>query len=269
MKRQILPALAPLMLLGGLQAATAADMPLKAPPPAPVVEYNWTGFYAGLNGGLGWGGSTGDLVANSGGIAIPTALAGGTIPFNLNVKPQGGLGGGQGGYNWQIDHVVLGVEGDIDDARIRQLVTITNPGGLGLLPTINTGFSKLDWLSTVRGRVGYAWNNALLYGTAGVAFGGTTDSGTSQTTTPPPFGSGSVGGTRTGWAAGAGFEWSFMSTWSFKAEYLHADLGASTVTDSFLPNSPDFVSYRYTHQYDIVRFGFNYRFNPTAIVAKY
>jgi outer membrane immunogenic protein len=254
-------------LLGSLGTAAAADMPLKAIP-APAPMYNWSGFYAGVNGGFGWGTSMGDLVNNSGGIAIPTALAGNTIPTHLNVKPQGFLGGAQAGYNWQVDHVVFGIEGDYQGSDIKQAVTFTNPGSATLLPTINTGSDKLDWFSTVRGRLGYAWNTAMLYGTGGVAFGRTTDTNTSQTTTPPPFGSGATTSNRTGWTAGLGFEYGFWNNWTFKAEYLHIDLGSTTVTSSFLPGSADFLTYSFSHQYDIYRVGFNYRFNG-PIVAKY
>jgi outer membrane immunogenic protein len=54
-----------------------------------------------------------------------------------------------------------------------------------------------------------------------------------------------------------------------KGEYLHIDLGSSNVTDSFLPGSPDFVTYRYRHEYDMGRIGINYRFGAGPVVAKY
>ncbi|WJR78976.1 outer membrane protein [Bradyrhizobium sp. NP1] len=258
------------LLIGAAGNAFAADMPVKAMPPPALAIYNWTGFYIGANVGGGWERGTGDLIATSGGIAIPTAVAGGTIPRNLNLSPSGVVGGGQAGYNWQINQIVFGLETDLQASGIRQSVTIFHPAVVAppLFPTINTGLTSLDWFGTVRGRVGYAWNNFLLYGTGGFAYGGTTDSGTSQTVPPPPFGSGSVGATRTGWAAGAGFEWGFIGNWSVKGEYLHIDLGSSTVTD-FFPASGDFLTYRYRHEYDIGRVGINYRFSPTPVVAKY
>ena len=256
------------LLLGAAGNAFAADMAVKAVPPPAVAVYNWTGFYIGANIGGGWESSTGDLIATSGGIAIPAAVAGGTIPRNLNLKPSGAVGGGQIGYNWQFNQLVFGLETDLQASGIRQAVTIFNPGVPGVLaPTINTGRTSLDWFGTVRGRFGYAWNNFLLYGTGGFAYGGTTDSGTSQTVPPPPFGSGSVGSTRTGWAAGAGFEWGFAGNWTLRGEYLHVDLGSSNVTDLF--PTGDFVTYRFRHEYDIGRVGINYRFSPTPVVAKY
>ena len=249
--------------------ASAADMAVKARPMVVDPSYNWTGFYIGANAGYGWEDRVGNLAGNSGGIAIPTALAGGTIPTFLSLRPEGGLGGVQAGYNWQFNHVVFGIEADVQAARIRQGVSIFNPGGGGLLPTINTAFSNLDWFGTVRGRVGYAWNTFMVYGTGGVAYGHTYDYVSSQTTTPPPFGSGSNSSMRTGWAAGAGFEWAFRPSWSLKGEYLHVDLGSGNTTASFLPSSPDFVTYNIRHSYDIVRGGLNYKFTYGPVVAKY
>jgi outer membrane immunogenic protein len=83
------------------------SVPVKARPAPVAMDYNWTGFYAGVNGGYGWESGTGNLVGNSGGIVIPAAIAGGTIPLTLNVRPAGWLGGAQAGYNWQINHIVF------------------------------------------------------------------------------------------------------------------------------------------------------------------
>jgi outer membrane immunogenic protein len=268
--------LASLISIGfaGLGAASAADMPVKGPvykaAPMPIAIYNWTGFYVGVNGGYGWENSTGNLVANSGGIAIPTAIAGGTIPRNLGIRPSGGLGGAQAGYNWQVDHVVFGIEGDIQGAGIKQSVAIAAAGTPGvLLPTLSTGSSALYWFGTVRGRLGYAWNTFMLYGTGGLAYGGVSDSAGSQTVPPPPLGTGFSSSTRTGWAAGAGFEWAFKPSWSVKGEYLHIDLGSSTATVLFPTSPTDFLTYSFTHRYDIARIGINYKFTAGPVVAKY
>ena len=270
MKKHFGWALASIISLTAMGQVMAADLEarpyVKAPPPV-VAAYNWAGFYAGLNGGYGWGRSTGDLVANSGGIAIPAAIAGGTIPTSLGVRPEGWLGGGQVGYNWQYNQAVLGIEADIQASGIKQSVGIARAAAVGLLPTFNTGSSELDWFGTVRGRIGYAWNTVLIYATGGLAYGGVSDRATVGTAPPPPFGSGSNGSTRVGWTAGGGVEWAFRPSWSVKGEYLHMDLGSANTTVVF---PADFLVYRFQHQYDIVRVGFNYKFTTGGpVVAKY
>jgi outer membrane immunogenic protein len=71
---------------------------------------------------------------------------------------------------------------------------------------------------------------------------------------------GSVSGTSVGWAAGAGAEWMFAANWSVKAEYLHVDLGSTSLTlvDRFDPTT--FQTYGFRHQQDTVRVGINYKF---------
>jgi opacity protein-like surface antigen len=87
-------------------SATAADLPVKAPPPAamPVYLSDWAGFYIGINGGGGW--------------------AENSFDFNpvFNAKPSGGVFGGHAGYNWQYGSVVAGMEADFDGADIKQTV---------------------------------------------------------------------------------------------------------------------------------------------------
>lgn len=251
----------------GIGAASAADMAVKARPIVVDPSYNWTGFYVGVNGGYAWSGQTGDVVATSGGLAIPPAVAAGTIPSFLGVRAEGGFGGAQAGYNWQSNHFVFGIEGDIQGAAMKQSLVLTHAAIPGFFATMHAASSELDWFGTVRGRIGYASNQVLLYGTGGVAYGYTSDSATSQVVPPPPFGSGSNSGTRVGWAAGAGVEWAFRPSWSIKGEYLRVDLGSSTTRVAF--PSGDFIDYHFRHAYDTVRVGINYKFGPTPVVAKY
>jgi len=251
----------------GIGAASAADLAVKAKPIVVDPSYNWTGFYLGGNVGYGWSGRTGDLVATSGGLVIPGAVAAGTIPSFLGVRAEGGFGGAQAGYNWQSNHFVFGIEADIQGAATKQSLVINRAATGGFFATTHTVSSELDWFGTVRGRIGYDWNQVLLYGTGGVAYGYTSDSATSQTVPPPPFGFGSNSGTRVGWAAGAGVEWAFRPSWSVKGEYLRVDLGSSTTRVAF--PSGDFIDYRFRHAYDTVKVGINYKFGSTPVVAKY
>ena len=165
-------------------AASAADM--SAPPPyakAPVVSpvNNWSGFYIGAMGGYA-------SEATSDSSAIKGGFAGGTL-----------------GYNWQSGMFVAGIEADGAWADIRNTAS---------LPGI-TATAKIDALATVRGRVGAAFDQILLYGTGGVAFADTKVSVTALGTTL------SDSKTQTGWTAGAGVEWMFIPRWSLKAEYLY------------------------------------------------
>jgi outer membrane immunogenic protein len=173
--------------------AGAADLslaPLYKAPPAEVTQaYNWTGFYFGANGGGGWGHSFWS--------AQPTGvgLAGGQV-------------GGTAGYNWQIGKAVLGIEGDIDWSGLQ---------GTGTSATCPLDCTTSDsWLSTVRGRVGYAFDRFMPYVTGGLAVGDI------RAATP-----GLVGGTSSnaGWTIGAGLEVALPGNWSAKAEYLRVDLG--------------------------------------------
>ena len=193
MKRVLLACVGVVALSG---AAAAADLPVapapyyKAPVYAPA--YNWSGFYLGINGGGGWGRSTWNT----------------TGPFDTS----GGLIGGTIGYNYQINQVVLGVEGDIDWANINGSTNTgcTAVGGTGCTTGDN-------WLSTVRGRLGYAADRFLPYITGGAAFGDIKASGPGLTGTDT---------TNAGWTLGGGIEFAIAGHWTAKAEYLYVDLGS-------------------------------------------
>ena len=218
--KKLLLASAGLVALG-VAAAAAADLPRQMPAKAPayvepVQMYNWTGLYVGINGGGGWGRSN---------FSAPFASG----DFNVS----GGLIGGTIGYNWQMNQVVLGLEGDIDWSNIR------GSSGCG------AGFNcetRNDWLATLRGRLGYAgWGRFMPYVTGGAAFGNikTTVSGVGSSDT-----------TKTGWTLGGGVEASIAGPWTAKVEYLYVDLGTG---GSVLGSDADFRT-------NIVRAGLNYRF---------
>jgi outer membrane immunogenic protein len=174
-------------------AAVAADLPRAAPQPyapPPAVyapAYNWAGFYIGINGGGGFGSSAWDSTGNR----------------NID----GGLIGGTAGYNFQFGQAVVGVEGDIDWADISGSTTNGCPLGCKTADS---------WLSTVRGRLGYAADRFMPFVTGGVAIGDI------QASTPG-FPGGST--TNVGWTLGAGLEAAFSRNWTGKVEYLYVDLG--------------------------------------------
>jgi outer membrane immunogenic protein len=179
--------------------AYAADLPVKAPPVAPITPapLTWTGFYIGANIGYGW--------ANVGAASFSNDL-------------NGVIGGGQIGYNWQTGGLVLGVEGDFQGSGERRSDSGTI-GGIGF-----TVDQDIPWFATIRGRLGYAAGPWLFYGTGGAAWQNYKLSVTA------PGGSVSDNATKAGWTAGGGVEWMFAPQWSLKAEYLYMDTGNTNVT---------------------------------------
>ena len=253
------------MGLGSAQVASAADMPMKAQPMAPVAApYSWTGFYLGGNVGGTWGHdkitSTTDPVAWG---TTGAASIDGASPTTLN--PNGFIGGLQAGYNWQINqNWLLGIEADADWSGGSASRTLTYVGAAGVA---NNDFmansTKSTFLATLRPRLGVTFDQSLLYVTGGLAIG------TLQTTDSfGSFGGASVGTvnsstTRTGWTVGGGFEYAFARNWSAKAEYLHVDLGnfnASIPSCAICAVGSDVtVNHKYTEE--IARVGVNYLFH--------
>jgi outer membrane immunogenic protein len=250
--------------------ASAADLAARPYTKAPLLEaaYNWSGWYAGGNAGYSFSDSTGNLNTFTPDFLLP--VNSGATPAFLNTKHEGGFGGGQVGYNWQMGRWLVGLEADIDGADIGRTSLVSFPGSRGSDPTNSTGRDHIDWFGTFRGRFGVTANNVLFYGTGGLAFGGTHTSATNVDAVVLNNGNfiGSTSDTRFGWAAGAGIEWGFARNWTLKAEYLHVDLGSTnvTLTDPNFPLSN--AVYRFNHQFDTVRLGVNYLFGG-PLVAKY
>ncbi len=153
----------------------------------------------------------------------------------------GFIGGGQIGYNWQINSFVLGVEGDIQYSAQKRTETAT------VLGVTVTGEEKIPWFGTARGRVGYAFDNFLLYATGGAAWTNFKASVSALGLTV------SSETTKTGWTAGAGVEWMFMPRWSVKAEYLYIDAGTTTLTVAGVSASGKLKD-------NVARLGVNYHF---------
>jgi outer membrane immunogenic protein len=146
-----------------------------------AAVFSWTGWYVGVNGGWAWDNSSGNLdsFSTTGGNDFrPAVVAGGTPRF-LGANHEGGFGGGQIGYNWQMTNWVFGLETDIQGADIGRTSTVNFPGGGGIVPSVSIGRDHIDWFGTARGRVGVAVNNVLFYGTGGFAYGGVETSVTS------------------------------------------------------------------------------------------
>jgi outer membrane immunogenic protein len=166
--------------------------------------FTWTGFYVGANLGYAWGTIT-----------------------NANLNHSGFAGGVQGGYNWQAQNIVFGGEADL------QLSSAEDSAGA-------FKFSN-PWFGTLRGRVGYAMNNILVYATGGFAYGGG----------EVDVGAASESHTAFGWTVGGGLEVALTPHWSAKAEYLYVDLTGQNYA---------VTGFSHEVQTNVLRLGGNYRF---------
>jgi outer membrane immunogenic protein len=205
---------------------------------------NWSGWYAGVNGGGAWANDNQlvDLVSNA-----PSKFYG--------LSPSGGFGGGQIGYNLQgvwHPHLVLGLEADIQGAGISGRGSVTDTG----TPPATFHFrSDLDYFGTVRGRVGYASGSTLVYLTGGLAYGGLSLSS-------DDFGTQKYNSTAVGYVLGGGFEYSINPAWSVKVEYQYLNFGKNDPTGNGGTFAQDVVlnggAGQKDDDYHTVRAGLNY-----------
>ena len=234
--KRILVAGAFVLALGG--PVLAADLPPPAAPPprapatyvpAPAPYYNWGGIYFGVNGGGIFGNSAWNPPA---GFGVGTG----------NFTTTGFLVGGTLGANFQAGAFVFGVEGDLDWDNLSGSTSGVFCGATCTLTTAQ------NYLGTVRGRVGYAWDRVLFYGTGGGAFGNikATNSLTGGTDNNNKF----------GWTAGAGIEFAFAQNWTAKAEYLYVSLQNGSCTASC-----GGVAVPVSLNENVARIGVNYKFN--------
>ena len=140
--------------------------------------FTWTGIYLGINAGYHWGGSATQFTGAEMGTtpAFTAGLSDGVIPTTGAGGASGAIAGGAIGYNWQINSFVLGLEVDIDGTSGRKtLNTVHGPDNVIPRAVFFTSSQGLDWLGTVRGRIGFTpIDRLLIYGTGGLAFGEST-----------------------------------------------------------------------------------------------
>ena len=211
--------------VGFVQQVSAADIPVpeyRAPAQVVVPPFNWTGGYAGLNVGYGFG-----KISNISGTASDSM--------------SGVIGGGQVGIQMQTGMFVFGAEADFQGSWQQRSVTVTAGGITG------TAKEEIPWFGTLRGRAGVAFDRSLLYVTGGGAY---TNFKLSATALGVTVSSNSSHGA---WTVGGGWEYAFADHWSAKVEYLYIDTGNVNTVLFTIP-----VSGRLTD--NIVRIGANYRF---------
>jgi len=207
--------LSPAILMSG-SIVSAADAPpargYYAPPPPPPPFYSWTGLYVGVHGGGGW------------------------ADLGVGDTGSGFIGGGQVGYNYQVNQWVIGLEAEVSGAGIKNNLASFGP--------ITASF---NWnsLATLSSRFGYAFDNWLVYGKAGAAWA-------DVSANVSAFGMQmvSAGGTANGWVAGVGAEYAFQNNWSAKIEYNAFGFGSDSAT--FISGNDVTVQ--------TVKAGVNYRF---------
>jgi len=190
-------------------SAIAADLRVAAPaaPAAAVMApvYDWNGLYIGVQGGYSWG--TQEFIYTGTNQAV-------TRSNGEGMEPRGGLIGGTLGYNYHTGPYLFGVEGDYAWADISRSAACPN-----------AAFScraSIDSFGTARFRAGMVFDNVMIYGTAGLAFG-EHNVRTVRLVDNVKFGTSKF---QVGWTAGAGVEWGFAPNWSIKAEALYFDLMA-------------------------------------------
>ncbi|UVK55092.1 porin family protein [Mesorhizobium sp. AR02] len=190
-------------------AFLAASSPVLAADlvePVAAAPFSWTGFYIGAQAGGGWNDSRWSQTGS------PT--------FNTNGS--GGVFGGQIGYNYQINQFVIGIEGDLAGSTVKGDAQCSTTAG-------SVCETKQDYLGSVRGRLGYAFDRFLVYGDGGVAF---TKYKFAETQL---FLQSFDGGSRVGWTAGLGVEYAFTDHWTAGAEWNYYDFGSKSGASSVNP----------------------------------
>jgi outer membrane immunogenic protein len=276
--------------------AYAADLPSRrappvfAPPPA-IPVFTWSGAYAGINAGYAFdGNSYNNLAASTAG--QQAAINVGDRAAFLRQRSSGFTGGGQIGYNYELGGglpilgalgnggaqggVVIGVEADASYTDLRNSV-----GYIGTLGGASQYNADTQFVGTVRGRLGYAFGNFLVYGTGGFAYGSVNDAVAFAPGAAGYFGQ--TSSLRTGYAYGGGLEYAIPTT-SFvnffnssavtiKAEFIHYDLGTQSLVLNSSAGGLPYVD-RIKTSGNLVRAGLNYKINlfnaPAApVVARY
>lgn len=265
-------------------SALAADISSSRPTQImqPVAQ-KWTGTYAGLNVGGTWSNNSTINTTTfplNGSVVSPAQLTGSVpIPNSL-----GFIGGGQIGYNQLLflseSSFIVGVEADIqgianssDAGKLYRVASYDRYGKSQRMSSDLSASTSIDYLGTVRGRLGYLLTpNLLVYGTGGFAYGDINLklSNFQSYTDIPPLLSGidSISQTQVGYSAGGGAEWMLSSNWSAKVEYLYYDLGhtsSSFINNLFYPDGRirNYTTTQFSNRFDgnVIRVGVNYHFD--------
>ncbi|QND50596.1 porin family protein (plasmid) [Phyllobacterium sp. 628] len=215
-------------------SAYAADAVSEAPPEAVFTEpaFTWTGFYAGVNAGYGFAGDD----------KVGLRTFGRYLGDVDKLENSGFFGGGQIGYNYQMNNFVLGLEADFQGGDVNDDFTTR------FLGSDVHASSKINWFGTLRPRLGYAWDRTMIYGTGGLAYGNV-----KYKVDVDGVNYIDESKTRAGWVAGAGVEHAFTDHLTAKLEYQYINLGSRKIGDDILTTEA-------TSDFHTVRIGLNYKF---------
>jgi outer membrane immunogenic protein len=252
-------------------AALAAIAPASAADQAPVfkaapaaVAAPWTGFFIGAH--IGAASSRKQFFDN---FPFPD------LELDADVRLKGWLGGLQAGFNYQMNWLVLGIEGDFSWAKVDKKDFSCFPFGDQVCS------AEAEWFATVTGRVGAAFGPALLYFKGGAAWVHETFSNLATCAGSQPIFAGGVFAdcgdryfgrqTRLGWVIGGGIEYALSAHWSMKVEYNHMDFGERSVL--LVDDEGDFFTELIKQRVDVIKAGVNYRFPvgaalPTSLPVK-
>jgi outer membrane immunogenic protein len=249
-------------------AASAADLPRRALPPAPVPVpvFTWTGAYFGLN--AGYITSTKDEANTAGVFRGADGSPIGSYTSTVTLPRDGFTGGGQLGYNYQLtpgSGFVVGVEADAAYTDLRR-----NYGFSSTILGVNTYRQSGDYLGTVRGRVGYAVDRTLFYATGGFAYAGETYRTSLFQLSDQPIFLGNRSRTETGYAVGGGVEYALptdsilnvfrSNAVTVKGEALYYDLGGRTIPVLPVGRGASTFATRFQNEGALGRVGVNYKF---------
>ena len=229
-----------------------ADLPILDV--APAWTYYWSGFYVGILGGYG-SGNTSSNVYN---------ISDGAFELHTSLNREGGFGGLEIGYNFAVTpNWLIGIEADASAAAING----------SLFSCASSGCSQTDSsanaIATVRGRLGYTWNNLLLFGTGGAAFVETDNNRTIVLSPKVPALEGQTANSSSGsvgWSAGGGIEYAFTSNISAKIEYLFIDYNSTH--DYYYSDIRGDRHVTSETQIDTVRAALAYHFNSVPVPLK-
>ncbi len=232
--------------------AWAADIAAPLYGAAPViVPYNWTGCYLGAEGGGAWGTSRHDAV-NDG------TLTGQTITGDFGVS--GSVAGGTAGCSYQTGSFVFGIENDLSWSNLNGSAFDVPPFDPNTVSATNQ-----NWIDSLRGRAGLAWDRWLGYVTGGTAFAGTSVSVCNT------LACASNSKTRAGWTIGAGVEYELIGNWTLKVEYLYANFGTTQYINpsAAVPGGFTVVTRDVPLSESIARVGVNFKFGAAPFDPRY
>lgn len=203
--------------------AFAADPTVDVPMTAP--GFDWTGYYAGLQAGYGWGQS--DISGTEG------------EPFSVSPDVDGGFVGGHVAGLWQFDQAVIGAEADLNYSAVDG-TTEAEPG--------NNFGTDIKWFGSVNAKAGYAMDRVLVYGIGGIAFAGIETSQASGSAF-------SQTRTNVGWTVGAGVDYALTDKFVVGAQYRYYDFGSE-----HYDGSADFVGRDQDTKLNTVGINLSYKF---------